>query len=148
MKTKQSTLKNFLDLESDSDSEEVSVYTPTPQKAATKLPEMWTRVKNREQMPHQRITAFDIEKDLDTDKVLKAVRKGSTRQNGDFLFDPDLWKGKTEELTIDNYKLSEDELRLYGKTATEIRQRFKDKADAIDGKRQNDDLMQVEETEE
>ena len=86
-------------------------------------------------MPHQRITAFDIEKDLDTDKVLKAVRKGSTRENGDFLFDPDLWKGKTEELTIDKYKLSEDELRLYGKTATEIRQRFKDKADAIDGKR-------------
>ena len=92
-------------------------------------------------MTHQRTTAFDIEKDLDTNKVLKAVRTGSTRENGVFLFDPDLWKGRTEELTIDNYKLSEDELRLYGKTATEIRQRFKDKVDAVDGERKLDDAM-------
>ena len=59
-------------------------------------------------MSHQRITAFDIEKDLETDKVLKAVRTGATRENGEFLFDPDLWKGKSDELTIDKSKLSED----------------------------------------
>ena len=59
-------------------------------------------------MSHQRITVFDIEKDLETDKVLKAVRTGSTRENGEFLFDPGSWKGKSDELTIGNYELSDD----------------------------------------
>ena len=40
---------------------------------------MWTRVKNRDLMSHERIAAFDITKDLETDKVLKQVRTGSTR---------------------------------------------------------------------
>ena len=124
MKTKQSTLKTFLSLPSDDDSDDASVYTPSPQKASTKLPEMWTRVKNRDQMSHQRITVFDIEKDLDTDKVLKAVRTGSIRDGGEILFDPDLWKGKDDELTIDGCKLPEAELRTYAKIATEVRQKF------------------------
>lgn len=75
-------------------------------------------------MSHQRITVFDIEKDLDTDKVLKAVRTGSIRDGGEILFDPDLWKGKDDELTIDGSKLPEDELRTYAKIATEVRQKF------------------------
>ena len=108
MKAKQTTLKNFLALSSDSSSEEESVYTPSPKKGANKLPEMWTRVKSREQMTHQRITVFDIEKDLEADRVLKAVRDGSTRTKGEFLFDPDSWKGKDDLLKIDKCKLSED----------------------------------------
>lgn len=48
MKQKQTTLKQFLALSSDSDPEQVSQYTPSPQKSALKLPEMWTRVKSRE----------------------------------------------------------------------------------------------------
>ena len=59
----------------DSEHEEVSQYAPSPQKGAPKLPEMWTRVKSLEQMRHRRITVFDIEKDLDSDKALKAVRR-------------------------------------------------------------------------
>ena len=106
------------------------MYTPSPQKAATKLPEMWTRVKNRDQMSHQRITVFDIDKDLGADKVLKAVRSGSTRENGEFLFDPDLWKGKGDELTIDQCTLPEEQLRRYAVIATEVRRKFQEKADA------------------
>ena len=52
-------------------------------------------------MTHQRITVFDIEKDLEADRVLKAVRDGSTRTKGEFLFDPDSWKGRDDELKID-----------------------------------------------
>ena len=59
-------------------------------------------------MLRQRVTIFDIEKDLEADKVLKAVRAGSTRENGVFLFDPDLWKGKSDELKIGECKLPEE----------------------------------------
>ena len=59
-------------------------------------------------MSRQRVTVFDIEKDLEADKVLKAVRAGSTRENGVFLFDPDLWKGKSDELKIAECKLPEE----------------------------------------
>lgn len=57
-------------------------------------------------MSHSRLTVFDIEKDLEADKVLKAVRTGTTREHGEVLFDPDEWRGKSEELTFDKYKLS------------------------------------------
>ena len=77
MKQRQTTLKTFLDLESGSEQEEVSQYSPSPQKGAgaPKIPDMWTRVKSLEQMRHRRITVFDIDKDLDSDKALKAVRR-------------------------------------------------------------------------
>ena len=48
MKAKQSTLKAFLNLSSDSGSDEESQYVPSPQKSVLKIPEMWTRVKSRE----------------------------------------------------------------------------------------------------
>ena len=92
-------------------------------------------------MSHQRISAFDIEKDLDTDKVLKAVRTGSTRDNGEILFNPDFWKGKDDELTIDKCKLPEDELRTYAILATEIRQKFQDKVDDSREERKGDEAM-------
>ena len=81
-------------------------------------------------MSHQRITVFDIEKDLNTDKVLKAVRTGSTRENGEFVFDPDEWKGKSDEFKIVDHKLSEEQLRLYAGIATEVRRKFQEKAEA------------------
>ena len=59
-------------------------------------------------MSKQRVTVFDIEKDLEVDKVLKAVRAKSTRDNGVFLFDPDLWKGKGDELKITTCQLPEE----------------------------------------
>ena len=75
-------------------------------------------------MSHQRITVFDIEKDLEKDKVLKAVRAGSNRESGEVIFDPDEWKGRSDELTIEQSKLSEGELWKYALMATEVRQKF------------------------
>ena len=91
-------------------------------------------------MSHQRITVFDIEKDLETDRVLKAVRTGSTRDDGEVLFDPDSWKGKGEELTIDKCKLPEDQLRAFAKVATEIRKKLQDKVDTAVEDRKVDGL--------
>ena len=44
------------------------------------------------------VTVFNVNKDLEADRVLIAVRAGAIRNEGVFLFDPDLWKGKSEEL--------------------------------------------------
>ena len=128
MKQKQTTLKAFLSLSSSSQSEEESEYTPSPKKSALKLPEMWTRVVSRYQTTHQRITVFDIEKDIETDKVHKQIRAGSFRENDAFLFDPDEWKGRDDELKFDRHRLSEAKLREYATLATGIRQRFTDRA--------------------
>ena len=124
MKLKQTTLKKFLPRESDSDSSEMSVYTPSPQKGAPKIPEQWTRVVNREQMSYDKIWIWNIEKDLADDRVRKTVRARTTIDEGDILFDPDLWKGKFDELKISANKLSEDGLRSYAMLATEIRRKF------------------------
>ena len=43
--------------------------------------------------------------------MLKRVREGAVREQGNFLFDPDSWKGKDEELKFDKFKLSNDDLR-------------------------------------
>ena len=98
-------------------------------------------------MSHQRITVFDIEKDLVADKGLKAVRVGATRDDGEVLFDPDVWKGKGDELTINSCRLPEDELRTFAILATEVRQNLQAKVDAVAEDRK-DDAMQGEEAKE
>ena len=64
MDAKQTTLNNFLQLSSDSEPDEESQYTPSPQKSALKIPDQWTRVRSRESMSHGKISVFDIERDL------------------------------------------------------------------------------------
>ena len=81
-------------------------------------------------MIHDSTRVFDIEKDLDADRVLKQVRKGAVREQGAILFDPDAWKGRDEELKMGKCKLTEDELRNYAKVATEIRQKLKVRAES------------------
>ena len=131
MNAKQTTLKSFLQLSSDSEPDDISQYTPSPQKSALKIPDQWTRIRSRESMSHGKITVFDIEKDLEADKVLKRVRLGATREQGSFLFDPDLWKGREDELKLEQCKLSEDELRNYARIATSVRKKLKERAEAV-----------------
>ena len=130
MKKKQTTLKAFLALDSDSESSEESQYTPSPQKSVLKLPEMWTRVKSRAEMSHSRVTVFDIEKDLEKDKVLKQVRAGAVRGTNLVVFDPDLFKGREDELTKSRQALKPEALLHYAKLATQAREHFTTQARA------------------
>ena len=82
-------------------------------------------------MVHDPIRVFDLEKDLATDKELQRVRKAANREPAPILFDPDEFKGRSDELVFDKCRLSEDELRKYAKIATEIRQKLKSKAEAL-----------------
>ena len=49
----------------------------------------WTRVKSVVGANIQRMTIFDVETDILTDKSLKQVRKGSVREGSLLLFDPE-----------------------------------------------------------
>ena len=82
-------------------------------------------------MAGKRVTVFDIHKDLDADKALKAVRAGSVREKGTFLFDPDEWKRRGEELKIDQHTLQQDQLREYAVLASKLRQRLEASAKAV-----------------
>jgi hypothetical protein len=42
MNGKQTTLNNFLQLSSDSEPDNISQYTPSPQKSVLKIPDQWT----------------------------------------------------------------------------------------------------------
>ena len=60
----------------------------------------WTRVKSVVGAINQRMTIFDVETDILTDKSLKQVRKGSVREGSLLLFDPETFKSIQDQLTI------------------------------------------------
>ena len=39
----------------------------------------------------KRVSKYDVEEDLKQDKVLKSIRKDTTRDIGELLFDPNTW---------------------------------------------------------
>ena len=55
-------------------------------------PMSWTRVKDIETAVNQRVTIFDVEKDMESDKYLKLVRKNAAREPGILVFDPESFK--------------------------------------------------------
>ena len=75
-------------------------------------------------MAGQRITEFNIGKDLVADKTLKVVRVGLARDFGEVALDPDERKSKGQDLSIQEYALGEDELRKYAGLATKLREKF------------------------
>ena len=67
------------------------------------------------------MTIFDIQKDIEKDKALQKVRRNARREDIALTFDPDEWKRSGKELMVENYRLSQDELRSYALVATGIR---------------------------
>ena len=55
-------------------------------------PMYWTRVKSVVGATNQRMTTFDVEVDIMTDKSLKQIRKDSVREGVQLLFDPETYK--------------------------------------------------------
>ena len=58
------------DSESQSSSDNESVYVPSKSKRLFSEPKSWTRVRDLSQALEHRITVFDVEKDLSSDKSL------------------------------------------------------------------------------
>ena len=87
-------------------------------------PLQWTRVKSMSQMQNQRLTLYDGDKDLVWDKNLKTIRKEASKNDGEFIFDPESLKKDSITFTEDEHRLSQDELRTFGMLATELRAKF------------------------
>ena len=81
----------------------------------------WTRVREVYSTVNKRVTIFDVEDDLKQDKVLKQIRKDSTRELGELLFDPNTFNGQTEQLLMSHYQLDEESLKDYAKLVSAIR---------------------------
>ena len=64
---------------SDEGSADESVFVPSKAKRLYDQPMSWTRVKSIELAVSQRVTVFDVEKDLASDKTLKRIRKDANR---------------------------------------------------------------------
>ena len=71
-------------------------------------PMYWTRVKSVFGVINQRMTIFDVETDIRTDKSLKQVRKDSVREASLLLFDPETFKSIEDQLTINNHRISKE----------------------------------------
>ena len=97
---------------------------PSKQKAKFDTPMSWTRVRCVENSMHHRMTIFDVDEDLNADRSLKQIRKGSAREIGTMLFDPYSYDAEKEQLTIDNYKFEEEQLLEYAKLASQIRRKL------------------------
>ena len=108
---KQAILNNFFkrksdpDQDSDDSSDDGSVYLPSKSKRIYETPMSWTRVKLLEQAVNQRVTIFDVEQDLQTDRNLKQIRKNSVRDAATLLFDPEAFKDDECALTYTTHKL-------------------------------------------
>ena len=114
--------------QSSDDSDEESEYVPSKKKQIFNTPMSWTRVRDVEATNVQRFKIYDVEEDLKADKSLKQIRKGAVRDLGQMLFDPDDFKDQADQLRVDAYKLTEEELRAYAELAASIRQRISQKA--------------------
>ena len=68
----------------------------------------WTRVKRVSEAINQRMTVFDIEMDMMTDKSLKQVRKDSVRESAQLLFDPETFKSMQDQLTTENHRIGQE----------------------------------------
>ena len=85
MEAKQTVLNQYFrqNRQQGSSSEEgsadESVFVPSKAKRLYDQPMSWTRIKSIELAVSQRVTVFDVEKDLASDKTLKRIRKDANR---------------------------------------------------------------------
>ena len=127
MNLKQISLKSFFkrkgadQSESEQDSSDDSHYVLSKQKSMFGQPMSWTRVREVYSSVNKRVTIFDVEDDLKQDRVLKQIRKDSTRELGELLFDPNTFNDCIEQLQISHYQLDEESLKDYAKLVSAIR---------------------------
>jgi len=81
----------------------------------------WTRVKGRDQFTAKPATVFDLGADLRALHTEKVRAADPTETEQLVLFDPDVFKGREQELTAEANVLAREQLLEYGKVVTEVR---------------------------
>ena len=66
----------------------------------------WTRVKSMRLIKEQRLMVYHGANDLENDKSNKTIRKESSRQGGEFVFDPDSLKEEAKTFRLETSRLS------------------------------------------
>ena len=98
MNKKQSILTSFFKKKGSNEScsspssDDESSYLPSKSKRMFESPMYWTRVKNVAGAINQRMTIFDFETDIISDKSLKQIYKGFVREGTSLLFDPETFR--------------------------------------------------------
>ena len=118
---------------SSSDSDDDSQYLPSKQKKMFEQPMYWTRVKELDTVNQSRMTVFDVEQDIKADKSIKQIRKGSVRDLGKILFDPEDFKDKSDQLTFARHSLNKEQLFDYAQKASRLRNEISEKASQLSG---------------
>ena len=67
---------------------------------------------------------YDIDKDLQSDKQTTIARAHLAGSQGQVLFHPDDFNDRGYDFSLEKHRLSQDELKIYGTMATDIRKRF------------------------
>ena len=62
----------------------------------------WTRVKDVYATKGKRLDVFNVEEDLKNDKQMKAIRRITTKDIGELLFDPNDFDCQKDSLLIEN----------------------------------------------
>ena len=78
---------------------------PSKSKKLYDQPMSWTRVKNIDLAVNQRVTVFDVEKDLSSDKALKKIRKDINREPTALVFDPESFSNDQGQLSFARHTL-------------------------------------------
>ena len=73
---KQANLREFLNLELESNSEEESQYDPQIDQQSRAIQPQWSRVVSFDEIGNKKNKCFDIKQDLNKDKSIKVIRKG------------------------------------------------------------------------
>ena len=137
MSLKQALLKKYFkrddggDSESQGNSDEESIYLPSKSKRLFSEPKSWTRVRNLSKALDQRVTIFDVEKDLKSDKALKQIRKDVSREPKPFVFDPESFRDSDVELTLSRQSLSREQLLEYARVASKVRRSISQQVEVI-----------------
>ena len=82
-------------------------------------------------MKNQRLMVYDSSNDLRWDKSTKAQRVETQHDGGEFVFDPQSFAQEAATFSTATHRVPEAELERYAKLATELRNKFSQKADAL-----------------
>lgn len=72
-------------------------------------------------MKNQKVMVYEGQKDLLFDKNQKTLRRELSHDRGQFVFDPEDFKGQSKNFKIESFRLPEDGLHEYARLASRLR---------------------------
>jgi len=127
-KPKQSTLSRFVHGASSGDSSDSDTFIPNDEEQKLRQNSDWTRVKSRDQFTDGPVTCFNLWDDLKVLLSEKVAAIAPEQRERLVLFDPEVYKGREQELMAEAEAPSMEQLLDYGKMVTDVRASINNKA--------------------